>query len=967
MDGTLPNGSNGAFTSSEPASLQVAQGTDVVGSITFLSGSAVITRTDGTQIDATQGTPVFKNDIVETGTSSRIEIVFEDESNIGLASEGRLAIDEFVYNAGDDSGSMSIQIAKGLFSFVSGALAKSGDENMELTTPVATIGIRGTSGIGLAAPEGQVNNFVLLPDPDGTVGEFSIRNLAGNEILSAPLSTVTVTSSVSPPTSPQVLTLAELQERYPGIIEMLGAVLDLIETQEQEEGEEQEGSDGDQGFLDDGAETATDTADAEEVLEAELELNLEELTEEEIALLDEDVLAEILNDLETAAGTDAFDAEDELILGDAPTFGEEDDLLLAIDGLDDLSLFLNDLTSSNDVEIFGPGFDGSFDGAGFGAGTDPEDKARDDDAVLSGAGVEGDGGAALPIVGGLTGIAAPVTATFFREGVGEVVVRTPTSLFGGISGTDAFEQVQINVPGEGGSEESGGGSSLSIEQDADGNLVMTGPGINLALNDIEEMDINLPGAGDGIDIDALNRDEEMSDSIFIKAGPGDDTITLSDGIDSNLDLFGNSGDDTLGGSSGSDDILGDAGDDQIFGGGGDDELLGGTGDDTLNGGIGNDTVFGGGGELLAGDAHDWGVPVGLPIFSEITPFDITNATAADQANLTFDGEQKIGIRFLSEGAGYRNSFGYYKIGEDGSIFDVKFIFENASLAGSGGDLSSGDEVMLDIGPGEQIGLFLIPNGFARNNKYQDMDFEHGGLEFREQGGDPATVDSYRPQLVYVEGETETVLVGTGIHTASSKLNLYGSTGAFVGVNPENNSLRIGFEDIPRPSIDGSDFNDTVVELFVQTESIDPTDNDVLFGGEGNDTIYGESGNDILDGGTGIDVLFGGSGNDVLIGGEGFDVLHGGTGADIFQFNSVLDTPEGGRDVIMDFEGRSDQIFLNDLLTGDFELTINAVERFKFEVLVDADGDSQTDMTIEVNVVDGQALTEDHIVQAVPTS
>jgi Ca2+-binding RTX toxin-like protein len=54
----------------------------------------------------------------------------------------------------------------------------------------------------------------------------------------------------------------------------------------------------------------------------------------------------------------------------------------------------------------------------------------------------------------------------------------------------------------------------------------------------------------------------------------------------------------------------------------------------------------------------------------------------------------------------------------------------------------------------------------------------------------------------------------------------------------------------------------------------------IFGGAGNDVLYGGSGNDALVGGSGNDQLHGGAGRDVLIGGTGADRLFGESGDDI---------------------------------------------------------------------------------------
>ncbi|KAB7610153.1 calcium-binding protein [Amylibacter sp. SFDW26] len=92
--------------------------------------------------------------------------------------------------------------------------------------------------------------------------------------------------------------------------------------------------------------------------------------------------------------------------------------------------------------------------------------------------------------------------------------------------------------------------------------------------------------------------------------------------------------------------------------------------------------------------------------------------------------------------------------------------------------------------------------------------------------------------------------------------------------------------------------------YDQYGNILPEDDDIIYGGEGADSISGSAGHDILDGGTGGDVLSGGSGNDVLYGGEGFDdlngggqddAIYGGLGRDELVGGSGDDILDGGAD------------------------------------------------------------------------
>jgi Ca2+-binding RTX toxin-like protein len=65
-------------------------------------------------------------------------------------------------------------------------------------------------------------------------------------------------------------------------------------------------------------------------------------------------------------------------------------------------------------------------------------------------------------------------------------------------------------------------------------------------------------------------------------------------------------------------------------------------------------------------------------------------------------------------------------------------------------------------------------------------------------------------------------------------------------------------------------------------------NDTMLGGVGDDLIRGRGGNDRLFGEIGSDILDGGSGNDLLDGGVGADVMNGGAGNDDYRVASAAD-------------------------------------------------------------------------------
>ena len=87
-------------------------------------------------------------------------------------------------------------------------------------------------------------------------------------------------------------------------------------------------------------------------------------------------------------------------------------------------------------------------------------------------------------------------------------------------------------------------------------------------------------------------------------------------------------------------------------------------------------------------------------------------------------------------------------------------------------------------------------------------------------------------------------------------------------------------------------------------------------------MYGGDGNDILYGSDNFDELYGGSDDDILDAGDGKDQLYGGSGSDIF-ITRKGDGADGftRTSVIHDFEDGIDKIHLDDDLTfSDLSIT-----------------------------------------------
>jgi len=202
---------NGPFT-------ELAQASEPIGTIETTNGIVEVTRLDGTVVEVSKGDMIFQGDTVTTSDNGAIGIVFVDETTFSLGESGRLVIDEMVYDTGTQEGSFGLSLIQGVFTFVSGEIAKTSPNAMIVTTPIASIGIRGTKVAGRAAQEGAENTISLLPEVNAqgieTVGELTVSNQGGTVTLSSIGATVQMSSSFTPPPVPVVFSPQQIQQSF---------------------------------------------------------------------------------------------------------------------------------------------------------------------------------------------------------------------------------------------------------------------------------------------------------------------------------------------------------------------------------------------------------------------------------------------------------------------------------------------------------------------------------------------------------------------------------------------------------------------------------------------------------------------------------------------------------------------------------------------------------------------------------
>ena len=175
---------------------------DSIGSIVEQSGSAQITRQkQEISIDDTNLPAIELNDIAETA-NGKLKIQFLDNAQLDIKEHSEVLIDEIYYDPDPSLSRMSMKFTMGTARFASGSLGLVNKANIDIQTPTATIGIRGTDFTTTIDELGR-SLIMLLPDVNGDPsGEITVTNEAGVITLNQAYQATMVSSLNTMPTKP---------------------------------------------------------------------------------------------------------------------------------------------------------------------------------------------------------------------------------------------------------------------------------------------------------------------------------------------------------------------------------------------------------------------------------------------------------------------------------------------------------------------------------------------------------------------------------------------------------------------------------------------------------------------------------------------------------------------------------------------------------------------------------------------
>jgi LruC domain-containing protein len=188
------------------------------------------------------------------------------------------------------------------------------------------------------------------------------------------------------------------------------------------------------------------------------------------------------------------------------------------------------------------------------------------------------------------------------------------------------------------------------------------------------------------------------------------------------------------------------------------------------------------------------------------------------SNLEITQTADVWMTFVHEGAGYRNTIGYYKYHKNNppastsDITNIHIVFPNLSYQNSGGGLVSGDKVHLGTcGPDSMIGFVLLADAFSINTAQVG---NGNGQYYSNDDLNPEASATLRSHNVLLWDAVEEKMI-------------------------------IAFEDLHRGAGSDDDFNDALFYVTtnpsaaISTNRVNPTSNPNDTDGDGVDDLYDE--------------------------------------------------------------------------------------------------------------------------------
>jgi hypothetical protein len=180
------------------------------GRVEFAIGPATVVGADGRTRAAARGTEVDAGDTVRTQQNGRVQVRMADGAYISLQPNTEFGIKDYKFEGKTDGSENAFySLLKGAMRTVTGLIGRVNRNKYLVSTPTATVGIRGTGGVIQVQDDGSTlvqgtSGVWFLANPSGTIDiPAGVSGVAPSDPNQPPQETTDVPTSGPAPLPPQ--------------------------------------------------------------------------------------------------------------------------------------------------------------------------------------------------------------------------------------------------------------------------------------------------------------------------------------------------------------------------------------------------------------------------------------------------------------------------------------------------------------------------------------------------------------------------------------------------------------------------------------------------------------------------------------------------------------------------------------------------------------------------------------------
>lgn len=196
----------GCFVSCLAWIIATAAAAEPAGVAAAVRGEVTLARAAASARPVAGGEEILMQDALRSGPRSGMQLLLLDETVFTIGPESELVVDTFVYDPASGAGRVGATVAKGVFRFITGKIAKHDPNDMNVSLPSGNIGVRGTIVAGRVDAVARSALVILLGDgrPPGVPGPAAIEvcNAGSCERVANPGFGVTIDGPSTPPSAP---------------------------------------------------------------------------------------------------------------------------------------------------------------------------------------------------------------------------------------------------------------------------------------------------------------------------------------------------------------------------------------------------------------------------------------------------------------------------------------------------------------------------------------------------------------------------------------------------------------------------------------------------------------------------------------------------------------------------------------------------------------------------------------------